>query len=227
MPTVPRAPAPAAGGRVSIDAGAHRPDLQGEDPLLDIGAEGRGGLHERLMPHLRPDARGGIRRVESPRGVTHTRPSARHFAYELLFVKGDGAEYVRPYLRTPGQIIEALLLCAIFMALALSIMDSFNEFETNHPESHCWYHCCKHKSGRCSAAICDKHKDDANKTSPVDETCSVALVYKGFRDDTTWVLLTLFTLEYMVRVWCCIEDPSLPRHPVTGRLRWMRKVLHS
>ena len=183
--------APQAAARASIDdSESERPG--GEAPLLDIasgaaragpGGTDSAGLHERLMGNARArhnqgqgraDARGESARGRGRGAVGE----AREWAYELLFVKSDGAPYTRQYLRKPGQVIEGVLLCAIFVALAVSIMDSFNEFETNHPESHCWYHCCKHKSGRCSAEICEKHKDDANKTSPVDATCSAALFYK-------------------------------------------------
>ena len=225
MASSPRAP-----GRVAID---NERAGRGESPLLDEGHSS--GLEERLMPRgdeLRrsssaPRAR-GIRRSSSPLPGPHAAGGARAFAHELFFVKADRRLYARPYLHAPGQILEAVLLSAIFVALGVSMADSFRSLDPVHEESHCWYQCCEPHLGRCSKDVCEKHhKEATNQTSPVDSHCAEALAYHTFRDDATWFLLALFTLEYLVRVWCCIEDPSLPspRHPIRTRLAWMCKPM--
>ncbi len=38
------------------------------------------------------------------------------------------------------------------------------------------------------------------------------------------ISITVFTIEYSLRVWACVEDP-LYRHPVRGRLAFIRKPL--
>jgi voltage-gated potassium channel len=54
-----------------------------------------------------------------------------------------------------------------------------------------------------------------------------ALGYHAFRENATWFLLGLFTLEYLVRVWCCIEDTSLsfPKHAIRSRIAWMTRPM--
>ena len=38
------------------------------------------------------------------------------------------------------------------------------------------------------------------------------------------ISITVFTIEYSLRVWACVEDP-LYRHPLRGRLAFVRKPL--
>ena len=219
----PTAPGAVASGHGIDDAVVHPTDA----PLLDVmtggSSHGHSSLRESLMP--REHAAGQGARVQ---GNSERRRSAldvgREVAHELLFVKSDVGLYHRPFLRKPGQILEGLLLCAIFLALALSIADSFNSLEIDQPESHCWYHCCQ-TYGHCSTETCAKHQNEANETSSTDGVCDRALLYTRFRDDATWVLLFVFSLEYVLRVWCCIEDSALPRHAVKGRVAWMRQPM--
>ena len=97
------------------------------------------------------------------------------------------------------RLMIRLLLCAIFLALALSIADSFNSLEIDQPESHCWYHCCQ-TYGHCSTETCAKHQNEANETSSTDGVCDTALLYTRFRDDATWVLLFVFTRSFVDRL---------------------------
>ena len=209
--------------RVSVEEGTGMlTPLDGESPLLDVlgnrvdvfGSKGRsqehsGGLGERLMPSdSRSNSNRGILRTAENSNEPKTGVGiAREFTFELLFVKRDKRFYKRPYLHRPGQILEGMLLCAIFLALALSMADSYTSLEIEHPESHCWYHCCKklaeghHIRGGCTLDECAAHKDESAKDSPVDNTCAAALFYRGFRDDATWFLMALFTTEFLMRVW--------------------------
>jgi hypothetical protein len=101
----------------------------------------------------------------------------RAFVHELFFVKTSRRHYARPYLHLPGQILETLLLGAIFVALGVSMADSYRSLDPVHEESHCWWQCCQPQSGRCSKDVCIKHKDDAkNGTSPVDEECAAEIL---------------------------------------------------
>ena len=225
MPKSPRAPAQAA-ARVTIDdqGSVGRMMRRGEAPLLN--EDRSGGLEERLMPRTSANPRAIVRSAEPP--APHHAGGVRAFVHELFFVKTSRRHYARPYLHLPGQILETLLLGAIFIALGVSMADSYRSLDPVHEESHCWWQCCQPHSGRCSKDVCIKHKDDAgNSTSPVDEECATALGYKAFRDDATWFLLGLFTFEYLVRVWCCIEDTSLPspKHSIRSRIAWMTRPM--
>ena len=154
----PTAPGAVASGHGIDDAVVHPTDA----PLLDVmtggSSHGHASLRESLMTCEQAAGQGA--RLQ---GNSERRQSAldvgREVAHELLFVKSDVGLYRRPFLRKPGQILEGLLLCAIFLALALSIADSFNSLEIDQPESHCWYHCCQ-TYGHCSAETCAKHQNN-------------------------------------------------------------------
>ncbi|WP_416671127.1 ion transporter [Egbenema bharatensis] len=51
----------------------------------------------------------------------------------------------------------------------------------------------------------------------VDE---VRIEFSGLFSGFEQTSLTVFTIEYLLRLWCCTTSPHY-RHPVWGRLRWM------
>lgn len=172
MPGSPRPTQAAA--RVTIDDQGSVGHMmrRGEAPLLNDARSG--GLEELLMPRASATQPAIVRRAEPP---------PRHaggllaFVHELFFVKTSRSHYARPYLHLPGQILETVLLGAIFVALGVSMADSYRNLDPVHEESHCWWQCCQPELGRCSKDVCIKHKTDAsNSTSPVDEECAAEIL---------------------------------------------------
>jgi len=146
--------------------------------------------------------------------------ATREIVWELLFVKNDPDDYIRPWLRTPGTVLEGFLLACILASLAVSIMDSMSSWEPQSPESRCWAICCDPKHGRCKPDTCEAHKND----TIVDPACSFAMSWVHVRDYSLHILMAIFTVEYAGRLWTCVENPQFAR-PFRGRIAWMRLPL--
>ncbi|EKX51131.1 hypothetical protein GUITHDRAFT_103052 [Guillardia theta CCMP2712] len=75
-------------------------------------------------------------------------------------------------------------------------------------------------AARRSAKLMRTYRAD----TAVDDVCQFALSWGVFRDRTLVVLLVIFTTEYVLRVWSCVEDVRF-RSPVFGRVKWMRQPM--
>lgn len=58
----------------------------------------------------------------------------------------------------------------------------------------------------------------------LDSVESLHAEYGGWFDAFEWFSLTIFTAEYVARVWACTVDPNFAR-PVVGRLKYMATPL--
>jgi len=180
------------------------------DPLLGEDGEDAREMVDTLDPTLEPDLP----------GMTYGPLEwFRELIAELLWVKAKKEDYKRPYLRFPGHVIEVILLASILGSIVLLAVDSFDELDVLRPESHCWKTCCLPNIGHCDADTCLAHKGEPN-----DTVCRAAQRFATIRDNLLWYILIIFTAEYVLRLWTCVELEQFS-HAVKGRLRWMAQPI--
>jgi len=145
----------------------------------------------------------------------------RETFFELLWVKREEEAYKRPRLRRWGTLLEGFLLSCIAACVLIAVLDSFCALEPSEPESSCWVECCS-PLGRCDEPVCHLHKNQTQPSDPVDPQCSIARSFIRLRDLSLNVFTSVFTIEYLLRLWCCVEEPQ--RHRL-GLLRGRVKTV--
>jgi len=173
------------------------------------------GMQDTLLGAQRPQAETQQGRVGS----------LREICFELLWVKDPEEAYKRPRLRWWGSIFEGVFLICIVACLLLAIADSFCSLEPAEPESRCWVECCA-PAGRCDTDMCHAHINQTSADHPVDPQCTIAREFLQGRDWALSVVTILFSVEYLLRLWACIEDPEGRQlGSVAGRVLWVRSPL--